>query len=309
MQLHELKDELGKGNIKPFYMFTGEEESVMNIYIQKIAAIAKTMIKRVEAISEIYSKLQNNTMFETPVCYVIRNDKDYIKQEDIWYDLINGIAQGQNIIILIYDNLDKRGKCYKQHSDLLVCFEKLDAKLLAKYANREIGLSIEKGIKLANWCGCSYGRLLLECNKIKHLAEARKCGVEKAFSICDEERVIYKEVEGEIFGFINAVCRRDAKSAYRLFNHLQDENPLAIISLLYTNIRNVLLVQSTSSGNISTKTGLTAWQVNNAKNYCNYYSISELTRFLRIIRETEKGIKTGTIEQDAAVDYILVNVL
>ena len=39
------------------------------------------------------------------------------------------------------------------------------------------------------------------------------------------------------------------------------------------------------------------------------YNIGELVAYLRLIRETEKGIKTGAIEQSMSLDYILANVL
>ena len=89
-----------------------------------------------------------------------------------------------------------------------------------------------------------------------------------------------------------------------------NENPLGIISLLYTNFRSMLLVQSAGKGaDITKRTGLTPWQVKLAKEKGVHYNIGELVRAIRIIRETEKGIKTGAIEQTMSLDYILANVL
>lgn len=60
---------------------------------------------------------------------------------------------------------------------------------------------------------------------------------------------------------------------------------------------------------ITERTGLTAWQVKLAKEKGNHYSIGELVNAMKIIRSSEKGIKTGMIEQEVAIDYILVNIL
>ena len=46
-----------------------------------------------------------------------------------------------------------------------------------------------------------------------------------------------------------------------------------------------------------------------AKEKQGHYSISELIDALKIIRFAEKGIKTGLIEDDVAVEYVMVNIL
>ena len=126
------------------------------------------------------------------------------------------------------------------------------------------------------------------------------------------EKVIYKSPKDVIFNFIDTVCKRQVNDSYSLLNELIaiNESPLAIISLLYNNFRAMLLVQSAQGQpEISKVTGLTPWQVKLAKEKGNNYSIAELVNAIKIIRNTEKGIKTGGIEQDMAVDYILINLL
>ncbi len=89
-----------------------------------------------------------------------------------------------------------------------------------------------------------------------------------------------------------------------------NENPLGLISLLYSNFKSMLIIQSIEPGaNISQRSGLTPWQIKLAKEKGNNYSIIELVSIIKIIRETEKGIKTGLMESDKAIDYILVSIL
>ena len=110
---------------------------------------------------------------------------------------------------------------------------------------------------------------------------------------------------------IDAVCRRQPHKSYELWHELKkvNENPLGVISLLYSNIRSMLLVQSAGGGDISNRTGLTAWQIKIAREKGKHYSIGELVKGLRSIRETEKGIKIGAIDQSIALDYILASLL
>ena len=311
MKLHELKERLVKKKIDPFYIFTGDETAVMQIYIDKIADIMNTKPKRIDSVGEIYSKLQNNSLMNKPNCYIIRDDKEYLSQEKIWEGLSTGAAQGDNVIILIYTSLDQRTKFYKQHSDQLTVFEKLVPEVLAKYLRKDFGMDPKEGVILAEMCECSYHRVLLEADKLKHLAAANDCSIEEAFHLAVENKLIYTPPKDEIFAFIDAVCKRQVITSFNLLEalKLRGESPLGAISLLYTNFRSMLLVQSAGSGDITNRTGLTAWQVKLAKEKGHNYSIGELVRILRTVRETEKGIKTGMIETNLALDYILANVL
>lgn len=311
MQLHELKEQLIKKTLQPLYIFTGEEIAIMNIYIDKIAEIMNVKPKRVDSIGSIFGKLQNQSFMNKPSCYVIRDDKDYLRQEKIWAGLNSGVTQGKNVIILIYTNLDKRSKFYKSHTDMLTEFEKLIPEVLAKYIKKEIGLEINKAIEFANLCDCDYSRILLECDKLTHLSKAANVTIEQAYEIAIQEKLIYSSPKDVIFELVDAVCRRQPHKSYALWHELKkvNESPLGVISLLYSNIRSMLLVQSAGGGDISNRTGLTAWQIKIAREKGRHYSIGELVKGLRSIRETEKGIKTGAIDQSIALDYLLASLL
>lgn len=312
MQIHELKEQLVKKIVQPLYIFTGEEIAIMNIYIDKIAKLTGSKAKQVDSVGSIFGKLQNQSFMNKPSCYIIRDDKEYLAQEKIWDTLNSGAVQGDNVIILVYSNLDKRSKFYKHHVDMLTEFEKLIPEVLAKYIKKEIGLDVKKGVQFAELCDCNYSRILLECDKIKHLAAARKCDIEVAYAIAIKEKLIHVEPKDVIFELIDAVCKREIIRSYKLLEELMaiNESPLGIISLLYTNFKSMLLVQSAGAGaDMSKRTGLTPWQVKLAKEKGVHYSIDELVRAIRTIRETEKGIKTGAIEQNMSVEFILAAVL
>ena len=312
MQLAELKEQLVKEQTSPLYIFTGPEVAIMNVYIDKIATVANADIKRVDTVSLAVGKTRVRSLTQRSSVFIVRNDKEYTTQESVWNKLNSGALQGDNIIILVYDNIDKRSKFYKQHQTKIVEFEKLSSVVLSKYIQKEIGLQGELAARLAEMCDNDYSRILMECDKLTHLKNVYKIDIREAFVKAINEKLIYTTPKDVIFDFIDAVCKRQTKQAYSLLSELKEinESPLAIISLLYNNIRMMLLVQSSGDTNdICGRTGLTQWQVNVTKQKGQRYSVSELVRALRTIRETERGIKTGTMESEMAVDYILVNLL
>lgn len=81
------------------------------------------------------------------------------------------------------------------------------------------------------------------------------------------------------------------------------------MSLLYTNFKTILLIQSCQSNDICKTTGLQYYQIKYNQDKLNYYTIGELVNILRIIQKTEEGIKTGKIEEPISIDYVLCNII
>lgn len=71
----------------------------------------------------------------------------------------------------------------------------------------------------------------------------------------------------------------------------------------------ILLIQSCKSNDICKTTGLKSNEVYFNKDKTGYYSIGELVNALKIIQKTEEGIKTGLMDEDKSIDYVLCNLL
>ena len=181
MQLPELQRQLVAKVVQPFYLFMGEEVGIMDIYIQKIAEVAGANLKRVDSLKDIFAGLQAHSFLSKPTCYVIRDDKDLLKQdESVWQGLRMGITQGKNIIILVYTSLDKRTKFYKMNENIITEFAKLSGEVLAKYAQKETGLNEKYGYDLAHRANLDYSQLMLECDKLKILSQVRGVHIDEA---------------------------------------------------------------------------------------------------------------------------------
>lgn len=114
-----------------------------------------------------------------------------------------------------------------------------------------------------------------------------------------------------MFDFVDSVLKRDIKKVYRLQKELNQigESNIKILSVLYNNIKIVLLIQSCKSKDICKTTGLEYYQVKYNQDKTNYYTIGELVHALRLIQKIESGIKTGTIDEIISLNYLLVNIL
>lgn len=312
MKLPELQMQLRDKKLSPFYIFTGEEVAVMDIYIEMIGKIKGVKPRRADSVTDIMGSITNKSIFNESNIYVISDDKDFLKQEDVWDKFIKGEMQEDNIVILIFNNIDKRSKFYKNYNKTFTEFEKLSPEVLAGYINRNIGLDTSNAKNLAMLCECNYSRILLESDKIMQLSKANKIDILGAYKIALNENLIHVDAGDIIFDFIDAVCKRNPPKAFKLMEDLKSkgESPLGALSLLYTNFRNMLIVQSAGNAkDMGKRTGLTGWQIKLAKEKGKRYSTGELVRIIRELREIEKGIKTGVIDSKIALDYLLVEVL
>lgn len=318
MTVQEVKNQIKTNNVKNFYIFTGQESKVIDIYINKIAECKKLEIQHIDSIHDVYSKFFNKSLVTKNYCYVLRDDKELLLQEKLWQPLSIENVQGNNIVILVLTTIDKRSKFYNRFKNDIVEFEHLPENILMKYIKKELPLNDSSCLKLIDMCESDYNRILLELDKINLYANITYTEVngngtdyDRAFLDLVNQGVIYHPPKDAIFDFVDSVLKGKVKQSFELLENCYGvgESNIVLLSVLYNNVKQVLQVQSCESNDIAKTTGLTGWQIRNAKEKCGYYSIGDLVYFLKLIRNVEKGIKTGEIDESISVDYVLVNML
>ena len=311
MNIQELQKQIIDKQLNNLYIFLGEEIAIQKIYINKIAEIKNLEIQYIEEYKQIHSSLMVNDLFNTKKLYVILDDLDILKQENVW-QMIN---PSDNIIVFKYNNLDKRSKFYKEFEPSIVEFNKLSDEVLVKYIQKEILLNESNCKKLIDICNSSYNQILLEIDKIRHYSidevDFVDVIINKEFELLEKQGAFHKEISDITFTFIEKVITRDIKQVYELQKQLKQigESNIKLLSLLYNNFKIILLIQSCKSNDICKTTGLKSNEVYFNKNKTGYYSIGELVNAIRIIQKTEEGIKTGKIDEVNSIDYVLCNIL
>ena len=318
MEVQAIKNQIKAGKFSSFYIFTGDEWKVQDIYIQQIANKSGLILTRIDSIADVYSTLKNKSFFSRAHCYVLRDDKDLLTNEKL-QDQIDAGMLGQNILIFQLNSLDKRTKFYNRYKDTVVAFDPLNPAILAKYIKREINLQDRSIEKLMEICENDYGRCLLEIDKIKRFGSCTFTEVngngydaDAAMQYLIEDGTIYTPPKDAIFDFVDAVLDKKVNLAFDLYSQCLEigEATLVMLSVLYTNAKAVLQVQtSAGSEDLIKTTGLTAWQIKNAKAHINKYSKEALIDMLYLIQNIESGIKRGAVEEEFAIEYVLTEVL
>lgn len=315
MKLPDLQKQIVSKNIDHVLLLFGEEVAIMDIYLDKIYKVTGGDVLRFDSVKEAYAKLvQRRITTGGPRVFVVRDDKDFFKADKEWAKVFNAAENGADYLILIYSSMDRRSKFYKQNQEKLCEFEKLSSTMLAGYIDKLLpGMSASEKEQFAQVCECSYSRIMLEADKVKHYAQVSRLEHGSAFTQLLKQGVIYQPIGDITFLFTDAILTRNQKDTAKYLQQAKaiGESEILTLSVLYNGFKQILMVQGLGKDQSepSKRTGLTPWQVKMAKEKQGHYSIAELVNALKVIRFVEKGIKTGAIDADVAVEYVIVNVM
>jgi len=171
MDVSTLKAKIKSKQIPNYLIFTGPEWKVQQIYIQQIAKVMKFEVVRLDSYRDVYSKIRSNTLLSSSKLFIVRDDTELLTNDKITsQSIIDSLKD--NLFIHILTATDKRKKYYKDNQDRIVDFEPLSDSALKKYIKREINLSDDNCHRLIEICEHSYGRILLEIDKIKRYVNA-----------------------------------------------------------------------------------------------------------------------------------------
>lgn len=303
MTINDVKKQIQSNKLDNYYIFSGEEIAIQNIYIRKIAETANMKVVHADSLSDIWESLTSPSLFNDPQVYVLRDDKDLMQVTDI------NIQGG--ILVHCLTVVDKRTKYYKTYSDRIVVFEHLNAGVLLKYVQRDSALNKSNSERLIAICENDYSRLLLEIDKILCYAKIFEVSPDEAMADMLDSGAIYIPPRDAIFDFVDAVMRRDAPLAYSLLQecYAVGEANMVLVNVLYSNTKQMLQVQSFDGDDIVASTGLTAWQIKCARSKMGKYSIGELVFMLGLLQQIQKDIVTGKIDDSMSVEYFLTEVL
>ena len=311
MDISALKAQIKSGEFDNFYIFTGPEIKVMQLYLEQMAKVFKADLKILDSITELTAKMNTRSILKKRSICVLRDSKDFLSNDTLLRKITQNNAFNDYIIVLVYTTIDKRSKLYKNLSDKVVEFNYMKPTVLTKYIQNEIDLSYESCQKLIEVCESDYSRILLEIDKIERYRDCWPAMTsDRAMKDLLNDGVIYSPPRDAVFMFVDAVLNYKPKLAFSLLeeSYACGESTLVLLSNLFNSAKQVLQVQSFSGeGKITESTGLTPFQVKLASGHKNVYSNGDLVYLMRLVRNAEKGIKTGEIEDSMAVPYVLVN--
>ena len=311
MNVLDMQRHIKSKTFDKFYIFTGEDNSLMNNYIDKISSSYGGKIIRADKLLDVWGDLTQRSMFKTSSknVYVVRDDKEVTKNEKLWNkfdNIINGI------LILIHTDLQKNTKIYKSLSEHVVEFNHMTVTQLSHYIVQKYGddevIDVEVASYLAEQCKCDLGRIDSELDKIKLLNPDIDSNM---YDVIDH--LVYSTQEFNVFDFLDHLISRDIKFIVEDLNLVEDPlngvNTMGLLTFMYNKLYDAAKVMSMPwDKDVEERTGVKYFIAKNIWSNIKYKPESLLTA-LRIIQDCESGIKQGIYTQQQAVKSCILSIL
>lgn len=303
MELSELKQFIIQKNIPKLLIFFGEERKLIEYYIDEIANVQKLEKIKYENINQLFNTFSSKNILKTKKALNIVSIESLSKIDKQISMLAN---LNENIIIMV-DNIDKRSSLYKSNVDYIIEFSKLSVDLIKALLKTKLRVDDNLIDWLIETCNGSYDRCLLEADKLLIFNSDNYNQLMKQL-IADGS--IYREIPDNVFDFSNAVVGRDKIKAFKVYEDVKksSHNAISLLSILYNSFKNIMLVQL-SSNPTEKSTGLPEKQINALRYRINKYSGRELINILGLILKLDLDLKQGNIEENLIIDYLLTKVM
>ena len=318
MELVDLMKSISCNSIPHFLILYGEEQKIIDIYIQNIVQSVGGKRVVVDNVSQVIKDNGKKSLDKSIKVYVSTEDTAFMTKDESWENVRNSMRK--NYIILRYHSLDKRSAFVKKNQQNIVEFSHLSDEVLQQYIYRDLpDLSDENVSKLISYCNNDYGRILLEIDKIWQAQSSRLSNFNinldsnDCFEELDKQGLFHKEIGDITFELTDAVLGGYPEKAVQKLDEAKrkGEPAMMIASILYNGFRNLLAYQGLGSNKQGAveRTGLSKGDIWRCSKNIGGYSIEEVKRNMLICQNIESGIKTGTVDEDIALEYLVLSCL
>ena len=308
MNIAELKSSIIKNSLPSVLVFTGEELGVMNIYLDEICSKLSYSVHKLDKVEDAVRLCSGKSIIQKNKLFIVTDDNEFLKDDKSWGKL-NSLL-GNNKLILKYHNHESKVGFWKYFETSTVVFEHMTTDILAKHLVKEFDISLDNALKVVENCDCDYTRCLLELDKARALSKSTKASIDDIFNECVETGVFCFDTYLDIFNFVTSLLTKNFKDAIKIYDLLlaKDEPVLKVLNAVYNSFKNVLVAQTMHSAkNIKQNSGISYYSYIKAKEVSGHYSNEEIENILYILMTLEQGIKTGKINQEFAIDFLLLN--
>ena len=317
MELLDLMKKISQNDIPNFLILFGEEQKILDIYIEHILSTTKGKRICKDSVSSVMQSVGKKSLDKSIKVYTVIDDMDFLSADKKWDSVKQSLKR--DYLILRYHSLDKRSAFIKHNKKDSVEFSHLSKDVLCQYISRDLpDLREENATKLIEYCGGDYGRILMEIDKITQYNEyiddlTNGISVNDCFEELDNQGLFHKEIGDITFELTDAVLGGYPEKAIQKLDEAKrkGEPAMRIVTILYSGFRNLLAYQGLGKNKKEAmeRTGLTKGEIWGCNKNMGGYNLNELRRNMLLCQKVESGIKMGTIDEDIALDYLVLNCL
>ncbi len=221
------------------------------------------------------------------------------------------------VIFLFNDKVDERKKVIKllkdKNSFIYVKplgYKDINAKLIAKAKSEGYKLSESNASYITFASLSNYDIAIMQLEKVM-LYYNEACEIKKI----DLENLVSQSLDDNNFKFVDAVIKRDVKSAMQLIKDFKlfKIEPIVLISLLAREYRLMLFAKylqdkGYSNSDIAKKLGLLDWQLDKTINNSYHYVSKDLEDKLLELLDLDYKLKSNNMDKYLALEMFVLSI-
>lgn len=291
MKLEDLKNQINNFSFKKqFLIFKySDNDFLVNQYIDAIAKLLNADIIYADAV------YQENNLFEE-------------QDDDIHVVHVQSLEQTDinDNYIVVTKSISK--ELSKELSEYIVEFPKLVDWQIEDYVKSRLRKLNDNNLKeLCTIAKYDIYRIENEINKLsifnEDLVNSLYLKLKKEYNYSDLS-------DKSIFDFVNAIMKKDKEELSLLYNKMKviDVEPAGLCTLLINKFRNIIDVRFNANAS-STNLNLTQKQINAIRYSSTNFKNDELIKIYKLLVDIDYKLKSGLLDYDLIVDYILCNII
>lgn len=321
--MKSIAEDIKKNSFLPLYLLYGEEAylrcQVRDRLLAALAPEADNMNvhrftgKGIEE-REIIS-LAETLPFLAERRVILIEDSGFFKNKT--EELADYLAEVPEYLVLIFceTEVDKRSRMYKavSGSGRAVEFARQSEAVLGKWVLQQITRDEKKITRqdmeyFLHLTGADMSNIRNELEKLLSY-----CADREVITRADIDAVVSPQLENRIFDMVRAVAAHRKKEAFALYHDLLSlkESPLRILYLLareFNNLRRLsaLRADGVSQGEMAKVVGMPPFAVKKNLELLRHYRAEELEELVEDFVRAETDVKTGKLEDQLAVELMLI---
>lgn len=253
----------------------------------------------------------NSFLDKTKKCFVCKNIESLIKSEDLWDSIISGKFLNGHALVFICDKLDSRTKFAKKFKPFIftVNTESLDVSTIV--GGSVVNLSRDNRDKLFKQCLYNVTKFESEFNKIEILYDAYEgqYSFDDIYEMIDSSGGFVNMVSDDMFKLSSYIMKQQIDKTYAYLDAIGDYSfNFGLLTVLYNNFRNLYIYGCAKATGRLESTGMNSFQQKSCENYLQFYTSKRLINILAFLQKLDFNIKSGKIDSNYALEYMLCGV-
>ena len=136
MELLDLMKKISQNDIPHFLILFGEEQKILDIYIEHILSTTKGKRICKDSVSSVMQSVGKKSLDKSIKVYTVTDDTDFLTADKKWDSVKKSLKR--DYLILRYHSLDKRSAFIKHNKKDSVEFSHLSKDVLCQYISRDL---------------------------------------------------------------------------------------------------------------------------------------------------------------------------